>query len=71
MALSPDIVGMTYLYPDCYVVGEEKVRQYAKAVKNTDAAFFDENAARALGHDAILAPLTFISIFGLQAQLAF
>ncbi|MGB3351777.1 MAG: (3R)-hydroxyacyl-ACP dehydratase subunit HadA [Mycobacterium sp.] len=71
MALSPDIVGMTYLYPDYYEVGVEKIRQYAKAVKNSDAAFFDEDAARALGHDAILAPLTFISIFGLQAQLAF
>lgn len=71
MALSPDIVGMTYLYPDYYVVGEEKIRQYAKAVKNGDAACFDEDAARALGYDALLAPLTFISIFGLQAQMAF
>lgn len=62
---------MTYLYPDHYEVGQEKIRQYAKAVKNTDAAYFDEDAARALGYDAVLAPLTFISIFGLQAQMAF
>ncbi|MCV7229506.1 FAS1-like dehydratase domain-containing protein [Mycolicibacterium komossense] len=71
MALSPDIVGMTYLYPDHYVVGREEVRQYAAAVKNEDAAYTDEDAARALGYDAILAPLTFISIFGLRAQMAF
>ena len=62
---------MTYLYPDHYEVGREKVREYAKAVKNEDAAYFDEDAALALGYGAILAPLTFIAIFGLKAQLAF
>jgi acyl dehydratase len=71
MALSPEIVGMTYLYPDHYLVGHEEVRQYAVAVKNDDPAYFQEDAARALGHDAILAPLTFISVFGYRAQMAF
>ncbi|BDX35110.1 UPF0336 protein [Mycobacterium antarcticum] len=71
MALSPDIVGMTYLYPDHYEVGREAVRQYASAVKHTDPAYYEDEAARALGHDAILAPLTFVSILGLRAQLAF
>ncbi|MDP9166439.1 MAG: MaoC family dehydratase N-terminal domain-containing protein [Actinomycetota bacterium] len=71
MALSPEIVGLTYEYPDTYVVGREAVRQYAVAVKNQDPAYFDEDAARALGHDAILAPLTFISVFGYHAQMAF
>ncbi|KAA0090873.1 3-hydroxyacyl-ACP dehydratase [Mycolicibacterium sp. P1-18] len=71
MALSPDIVGMTYEYPDHYVVGREAVRQYAVAVKNDDPAYADEDAARALGHDEILAPLTFISVFGYHAQMAF
>lgn len=71
VALSPDIVGMTYLYPDHYEVGREKVREYATAVKNEDGAYFDEETAHALGHGTILAPLTFIAIFGLQAQLAF
>jgi acyl dehydratase len=71
VALSPDIVGMTYVYPDYYEVGREKIREYAAAVKNEDAAYFDDDAADALGHDAILAPLTFISILGLKAQMAF
>ncbi|MEU0494119.1 MaoC family dehydratase N-terminal domain-containing protein [Mycobacterium sp. NPDC006124] len=71
MALSPDIVGMTYEHPDHYVVGREAIRQYAVAVKNVDPAYVDEDAARALGHDAILAPLTFISVFGYHAQMAF
>lgn len=71
MALSPDIVGMTYVYPDYYQVGWEEIRQYAVAVKNDDAAYFDADAARSLGHDAILAPLTFISVLGYRAQMAF
>jgi acyl dehydratase len=62
---------MTYVYPDYYEVGREKVREYAAAVKNEDAAYFDDAAANALGHDAVLAPLTFVSILGLKAQLAF
>jgi len=62
---------MTYVYPDYYEVGREKVREYALAVKNSDPAYFDDAAAEALGHDAILAPLTFVSILGLKAQMAF
>jgi acyl dehydratase len=71
MALSSDIVGMTYHYPDHYLVGREKIREYANAVKNENPAYFDEDAARALGYESILAPLTFIAIFGYRAQLAF
>jgi meromycolic acid (3R)-3-hydroxyacyl-[acyl-carrier protein] dehydratase HadA len=71
VALSPDIVGLTYSHPDYFVVGRESIRQYAAAVKSEDASYVDEDAARALGHDAILAPLTFISVFGYQAQMAF
>ena len=62
---------MHYRHPDCYVVGREKLREYAVAVKNDDPAFFDEAAAAELGHSALPAPLTFISIFGYQAQSAF
>ena len=70
MSLSKDLVGVHYKHPDHYVVGREKIREYAVAVKNDDRAFHDEKAAADLGHDAILAPLTFISVFGYQAQLA-
>jgi acyl dehydratase len=70
VSLSPKLVGLHYRHPDHYVVGREKIREYAVAVKNDQAEFYDEDAASELGHDAILAPLTFISIFGYQAQLA-
>jgi hypothetical protein len=62
---------MHYRHPDHYVVGREKVREYAIAVKNDDAAYYDEEAAAELGHGSLPAPLTFISIFGYQAQSAF
>jgi len=64
------LVGLRYRYPDHYEVGREKIREYAVAVKNDDESFFDEKAADKLGYDAILAPLTFISVFGYTAQLA-
>jgi meromycolic acid (3R)-3-hydroxyacyl-[acyl-carrier protein] dehydratase HadA len=71
VALSGNIVGMHYRYPDHYEVEREKIREYALAVKNDDAAFFEDNAARDLGYTGLLAPLTFISVFGYTAQIAF
>ncbi|WP_029116466.1 (3R)-hydroxyacyl-ACP dehydratase subunit HadA [Mycobacterium sp. URHB0044] len=71
MSLSPNIVGMHFRYPDFYEVGREKIREYAVAVKNDDEAYFDEAVAAKLGHDSLPAPLTFISVFGYQAQTAF
>ena len=71
MSLSDKIVGMHYRYPDYYEVGREKIREYAAAVKNDDDAYFEDDAAAELGYDGLLAPLTFISVFGYQAQSAF
>jgi acyl dehydratase len=71
VSLSANIVGTHYRYPDFYEVGREKVREYAVAVKNDDPVYYDEAAASELGHDALPAPLTFISVFGYQAQRAF
>ena len=62
---------MHYRYPDYYEVEREKVREYAAAVQNDDAAFFDEQAAADLGYPGLLAPLTFICVFGYKAVAAF
>lgn len=62
---------MQFRYPDHYAVGREKVREYAVAVKNDDPAYHDEEAAAALGHASLPAPLTFTSVLGYQAQTAF
>ena len=71
MSLGQDAVGMQYRYPDHYIVEREKIREYAVAVKNDDAPFFEEKAAAELGYNGLLAPLTFISVFGYQAVAAF
>ena len=71
MPLTTDIVGMHYRYPDYYEVEREKLREYAVAVQNDDTFFLDEDAAAEIGYKGLLAPLTFICVFGYQAQLAF
>jgi N-terminal half of MaoC dehydratase len=71
VSLSKDVVGMHYRYPDHYVVEREKIREYATAVKNDDPSFFEDKAAAELGYHGLLAPLTFISVFGYKAQSAF
>jgi acyl dehydratase len=68
MALKTDIRGMIWKYPDTFVVGREQVRQYARAVKSDDPATVDEDAAMELGHDALIAPLTFASILAVMIQ---
>ena len=71
MALKTDIRGMVWKYPDTFVVGREQIRQYASAVKADDPATHDEDAAAELGHDALVAPLTFMSIFAVMIQRHF
>ena len=71
MALTANIAGMHYRYPDHYEVEREKIREYAVAVQNKDASFFEEDAAAELGYKGLLAPLTFICVFGYKAQTAF
>jgi acyl dehydratase len=71
MPLKTDIRGMVWKYPDTFVVGREQVRQYAKATKAVDPASHDEEAAAALGHDSLIAPLTFVSILANLIQRHF
>ncbi len=71
MALKTDIRGMVWRYPDYFVVGREQVRGFATAIKCEDPAYFDEDAAAKLGHDNIVAPLTFASILAKLVQTDF
>jgi acyl dehydratase len=68
MALKTDVRGMSWQYPDYFEVGREQVRAFARAIKCDDPACFDEAAAAELGYDSIIAPLTFVSIFGKLVQ---
>ncbi|WP_431237389.1 (3R)-hydroxyacyl-ACP dehydratase subunit HadA [Mycolicibacterium aichiense] len=71
MALSQELVGRHFRYPDYYLVEREKIREHARAIQNSDPAFFSDEAAAELGYDDILAPLTFTSMLGYAAQIAF
>ncbi|MFD9661880.1 (3R)-hydroxyacyl-ACP dehydratase subunit HadA [Rhodococcus sp. NPDC059968] len=62
------MVGHHYRVDDFYEVGREKVREYARAVQDWHPAHHDEEAAKGLGYDGLLAPLTFISLVGIIAQ---
>ena len=71
MALKTDIRGMVWRYPDYFVVGREQCREFARAVKCDHPAFYNEKDAEDHGYDAIVAPLTFVSIFAKYVQLDF
>jgi acyl dehydratase len=71
VAINTDITGMVWEYPDSYAVGREKVREFARSVKADDPACLDEGAAAELGHDALVAPPTFVTILGKLVQADF
>ena len=71
MAINTDIRGMVWEYPDSFVVGREKVREFARAVKSDDPASLDEKAAAELGYDALVAPPTFVTILAKLVQADF
>ena len=59
MALNAALVGRSYPPTAPYLVGREKVREFATAVGDTSPACFDVAAAQALGYPDIVAPPTF------------
>jgi acyl dehydratase len=69
MSFASDIIGTHYRYHDYFLVGREKVREYAKAVQSDDPLHFSEEAAKAAGYPNVIAPLTFIAVAGRQVQL--
>ena len=71
MAINSDILGMVWHYEDSYVIGREKVREFARAVKADDPASLDEAAAAEMGYDGLVAPPTFVTILGQLVQADF
>ncbi|OBF98971.1 (3R)-hydroxyacyl-ACP dehydratase subunit HadC [Mycolicibacter sinensis] len=71
MAIKTDIRGLIWRYPEPFVVGREKIREFARAIKAEDPACYDEAAAAELGYDSVLAPLTFVAILAKLVQSDF
>jgi acyl dehydratase len=53
--------------PVTYAVGREKIREYARAVGETDPACMDLEAARAAGYADLLAPPMFAVVYSAPA----
>lgn len=68
MAIKEGFEDVRYVVEDVYEVAREKVREYSAAVHNRHPAHHDTEAARALGYDGVVAPPTFVAIFGVIAQ---
>lgn len=69
MAVNTEVVGKTYP-PTSYAVGREKVREYARAVGESDPLYLDPDAARAAGYDDVVAPPMFAVVYAMPAVAA-
>ncbi|MDP2287803.1 MAG: MaoC family dehydratase N-terminal domain-containing protein [Actinomycetota bacterium] len=70
MALNPEFIGRTYPAGPSYVVGREKIREFARAVGDDNPAYLDPEAAQALGYPDVIAPPTFAIVLSLDAANA-
>lgn len=57
--MNPAIAGRTYPQTQPYLVGREKVREFARAVRSESAISLDVQAARDAGYSDVVAPPTF------------
>jgi len=53
--------------PHTYAVGREKIREYARAVGETEPRHLDLDAARAAGHPDLVAPPMFAAVYCAEA----
>ena len=66
MPVNTKAIGKTYA-PVVYAVGREKVREYARAVGETDPLYLDVEAARAAGYADVVAPPMFTVVYSAPA----
>ncbi|HEY1106547.1 MAG TPA: MaoC family dehydratase N-terminal domain-containing protein [Agromyces sp.] len=59
MSVNPELQGRVFPPTEPYLVGREKVREFARAVFATNPINLDPEAARAAGHADVVAPPTF------------
>ena len=70
MPLNVAFVGRTYPAAQTYLVGREKIREFATAIGETSPACHDVAAAQALGHPDLVAPATFAMVVTRDSQAA-
>jgi acyl dehydratase len=68
MPLDPSFVGRSWPATPPYLVGREKIREFAAAIGATDAEYHDPEAARAAGYPDVVAPPTFPVVVTMAAS---
>jgi len=68
MPLDPSFVGRSWPATAPYLVGREKIREFAAAIGATDAEYHDPEAARAAGYPDVVAPPTFPVVVTMAAS---
>jgi acyl dehydratase len=66
--LDQSFIGRQYPLSTPYVVGSEKIREFADAIKDDSLLYRDSDAAKAAGYSDIIAPPTFAVILSMRAQ---
>jgi acyl dehydratase len=66
MPVNTAAIGKTFP-PATYAVGREKIREYARAVGETNPLYLDVDAAREEGYDDVVAPPMFAVVYCLPS----
>jgi acyl dehydratase len=69
MGIAEEIIGTHFRLDDHFVVGREKIREFAKAIKDDHPITHDEQVAVDAGYSGVVASLTFIAVAGRRVQL--
>lgn len=67
MALNTDFIGRTYPATEPYLVGREKIREFARSLGDSDSLYFDVEVARSAGFRDLIAPPTFAIVVSMGA----
>jgi acyl dehydratase len=68
MPLDQSFVGRNWPPTAPYLVGREKIREFAAAIGATDPEYHDPEAARAIGYPDVVAPPTFPIVVTMAAS---
>jgi acyl dehydratase len=66
VALNRDFIGRDFPPSPPYEVGREKIREFAEAIGDTNPAYVDPDAAKALGYPDVIAPPTFAIVLSFR-----
>ena len=69
MSINRDFIGRSYRSSGSYLVGREKVREFASAIGDVNPVYHDVEVARSLGHPDLVAPPTFAFVVTYRSMI--